>query len=240
MKSGENTAALKLHFFPQSAKRGNAVTNCAATNSTTHVSLAQMLEKAVPEGQEQRISLREIMEGLGTRSYGPLLFFFCLFELLPFISAIPGMYIVTASVVILLSAQLMIGREQPWLPAWLLNVSLSRKPLRDRLQRWSAWTLWLDGMMKPRLEYLVDPPFVQGMAGLCIVFALAFFPLSPIPASEKVLVVPVAFFALALMTRDGVLAIVGFLIAGASIGGMIYFWGDIWRAGMKALEYIGL
>jgi hypothetical protein len=217
-----------------------AATNSAATNSTLRVSLAQMLEQAVPEGKEQKVSLREMMESLGTRSYGPVLFFFCLLELLPFISAIPGMYIVTASVVILLSAQLMVGREQPWLPAWLLNVSLSRKPLRERLQRWSGWTQWLDGMMRPRLEFLVDPPFVQGMAALCIVFALAFFPLSPIPASEKVLVIPVAFFALALMTRDGVLAIVGFLIAATSIAGMIYFWDDIWRAGHKALEWIGL
>lgn len=216
------------------------MTNSAATNHALHDNLAQMLDQAVPDAPQQKVSLREVRESLGARAYGPLLFFFCLLELLPFISAIPGMYIVTASVVILLSAQLMMGREQPWLPAWLLNVSLSRKPLRDRLQRWSGWTEWLDGMMKPRLEFLVDPPFAQVMAALCIVFALAFFPLSPIPASEKVLVIPVAFFALALMTRDGVLAILGFLIATASIGGMIYFWGDIWRAGQKALEWVGL
>lgn len=210
------------------------------TNCASHVNLAQILERAVPERREEKVTLREIMESLGTRSYGPLLFFFCLLELLPFVSAIPGMYIVTASVVILLSAQMLVGREQPWLPAWLLNVSLSREPLRKRLKRWAPWTTWLDGLIKPRLEFLVDPPFVQGIALLCIVFALAFFPLSPIPASEKVLAVPVAFFALALMTRDGALAIAGFVIAIASIGGVIYFWDNIWRAGARAMEMMGL
>lgn len=202
-------------------------------------SLSQILDGAVPDSEDHRISLREIMEGFGLRSYGPALFFFALLELLPFISAIPGMYIVTASVVILLAGQLLVGRPQPWLPGWLLRVSLSRKSLRDRLGRWRPWTTWLEKLVKPRLEFLVDPPFVQGIALLCIVFAVAFFPLAPIPASEKLLAIPVAFFALAIMTRDGVLAILGFVIAAALIGGLIYFWSDLWRAAGKFLEMIG-
>jgi hypothetical protein len=222
------------HIFLPDRTRRNTVTNCAS-----HVSLAQMLQAAVPDGQARKISLREVLESLGTRAYGPLLFFFCLLELLPFISSIPGMYIVTASVVILLSAQLVVGRKHPWLPSWLLRASFSRKHLRERIQKWAPWTLWLDKILKPRLEFLIDPPFAQAIALLCIVFALAFFPLAPIPASEKVLAIPIAFFALALMTRDGVMAVIGFSIAAATVGGIICFWSDIWRAGINALEYIG-
>lgn len=210
------------------------------TNCDSHVSLTKTLCDAVPESSEQRISLKEIVNGLGSRSYGPILFFVCLIELLPFISAIPGMYIVTASVIILLAAQLLIGRKQPWLPDRLLTVSLLRKNLRDRIRRWENWVARLDKMLKPRLEFLVKPPFLQAIALLCIVFAAAFFPLSPIPASEKVLVIPIAFFALALMTKDGILALAGFVFAILTIGGIVYFHREIGLAAMKALEMVGL
>lgn len=205
----------------------------------SHVSLTQTLQDAVPEGNEQRIPLRDIVKSLGTRSYGPILFFVCLIELLPFISAIPGMYIVTASVIILLSAQLMVGREQPWLPDRLLKVSLQRKNLRDQIRRWASWAKWLDGLSKPRLEFFVEAPFVQAIALLCIVFAIAFFPLSPIPASEKILVLPIAIFAFALMTRDGILVIAGFVFAISTISSLIYFHREIGRAVMNTLEIVG-
>jgi hypothetical protein len=203
-------------------------------------SLEQLIEGAIPDGEDSKIQVREILETFGQRSYGPALFFFALLELLPFVSAIPGMYIITASVLIILSGQLLAGRPRPWLPKWLLSFSLSRERMQATLRRWKPWIKWVEKLIRPRLEFLVAPPFLQGIAAICICLALTFFPLAPIPASEKVLAIPVAFFALAITVRDGVLALIGFAITAGSVGLMIYFWSDIWDAGAKALDLIGL
>jgi hypothetical protein len=201
--------------------------------------LGQLLNAAVPQNGDSRIQIREILDSFGNRSYGPALFFFSLIELLPFVSVIPGMYIVTASILIILSAQMLVGRERPWLPSWILNRSLSREKLQAALCRWRHWIAWLEKLIHPRLEFLVAPPFLQVIALTCILLAVSFFPLSPIPASEKVPALPVAFFALAITARDGVFALFGFAITASSIGLLIYFWPTVARAALQVLEIAG-
>lgn len=178
------------------------------------------------------------MESLGSRAYGPGMLFLAAIELLPFVSAIPGLFIVTASGIVLLASQLLLGRETPWLPAWMLNFSFPREKLLkiDRLFR--PWAKWVDGLVKPRFEFLMAPPFLQLIALACIGLAISFFPLSPIPAAEKIPAFPIALFALAISARDGLMALLGFALLTVSLGLLYCFLPNVVEACAQALAIL--
>lgn len=202
--------------------------------------LGNIFQRAVPAHENARIEIREILANFGTAAYGPALFFFSLVELLPFVSAIPGMFIFTSSAMTTLGYQLFIGRPTPWLPNWILNRSFSRVHLREQLKHWNPWMKTMERIVHPRLVFMTSPPFLQVIAFLCMCLALSFFPLAPIPAAEKVPAVPIALFALAITARDGLMAILGFIVCGASIGLLIYFWPTLIAVIMKGLEMMGM
>ncbi len=212
----------------------------AVSKANHSLKLGDLLETAIPARDDAQIEIREILENFGTSAYGPAILFFSLIELLPFISAIPGMFIFTSSAMIVLACQLLMGRPSPWLPNWVLNRRFSRVNLRERHERWKPWTKRMEALVRPRLEFMLAPPFLQCIGVLCIGLALSFFPLAPIPASEKVPAFPIAIFALAITARDGALAILGFILCGTSIGLLIYFWPTLIEVGLKGLEMVGV
>jgi hypothetical protein len=190
-------------------------------------SLGQLLDQVASKADGERVSLGEILNACGNRSYGPALLLIALIELLPVISAIPGLYVITGSLIIMLAAQLLLMRPYPWLPARLLRFSLSRERLQQSVDWARPWARRIDWLVRPRLTFLVRPPMLNVMAAICILLALLFFPLAIIPASEKALAVPIFFFALALTARDGLLALLGLAATGGCVGLLVYLWPSI-------------
>lgn len=192
--------------------------------------MSGLLEQVVEETGGKSVSIEEILTALGTRSYGPVLLFASLIELLPIVGAIPGMYIVTGAIVILLAGQILVLRSHPWLPGRVRRFSFSREKLVHAVRWAGPWAKRIDRLVEPRLTVFVRPPFVQFIALICISMALLFFPLAIIPSSEKVLAAPVFFFGLALTTNDGLLALLGLTITGAMIMLAIIYWPELTHA----------
>jgi hypothetical protein len=211
------------------------------TPSPAHsVKIEYLLGSVVGECTKPKIAIREILTRFGSRAYGPGILLLAAIELLPFVSAIPGLFIVTASGIMLLAVQLLFGRQTPWLPAWFLNFSISRERLVKLDEVARPWAKWLDGLVKPRLEFFVAPPFLQAIAIACVALAISFFPLSPIPAAEKVPAFPIALFALAISARDGLMAILGFVLLAVSLGLLVYFSPSIVDACDQAFRMLGI
>jgi hypothetical protein len=66
-------------------------------------SIEEILERVVKSTGGESISVEEVLQTLGVRSYGPMLLFTSLLELFPLLGAIPGAYIVVALIVILMA-----------------------------------------------------------------------------------------------------------------------------------------
>lgn len=186
--------------------------------------MSRLLDRVLDAAEGESVQIEEIVAALGTRSYGPILAFTSLIELLPVIGAIPGMYIVTGLIVILLAGQLLLLRSEPWLPRRIRNIRLPRQKLMRAVKRSRPWARRIDRIFAARLTVFVRPPFLQLIAAICILMALLFFPLAIIPSSEKVLAAPVFFFGLALTVNDGLLALIGLAISGALITLPILYW----------------
>jgi hypothetical protein len=169
-------------------------------------------------GPSQHLSVKDIIEHLGRRSFGPLLLLAALPTLTP-ISTIPGVATVCAIVILLTTGQMALGYERPWLPDWIMR----RKLKRSHIDRASGWLRpvahYVDKMIRSRLTWLVEPPSLILIATACALLTLVMFPLQLIPFTSGIPSFPVALFGLGIVARDGALAILGFVSTAVVLGG---------------------
>jgi hypothetical protein len=155
-----------------------------------------------------QVATRELLGAIGRRAYGPLLLAIGLFSISP-ATIVPGLTWASAVIVLALALQMMIGAHHPWLPAFALNASVSRRAVRAAALGALPWARRIDALLKPRLGFLADPPFVN-IAGLfCALAALATFPLGLIPAAPLAPGSAVVLIGLGLTARDGLLLLFG-------------------------------
>jgi len=190
-------------------------------------SISQVLDCMVDPSDGKRVTLGDILRRLGTRAYGPGLFLVSSISILPPISVTPGLPMITGLVTLLISAQLLVMRPYLWLPSRLLQVSFSRENLETIVAWAQPWAKRAGVLVRPRLTFLVMPPFLNVIALICLGLAMLTFPLAVLPAGENIPAVAVLLFGIALTARDGLLALIGLAATGTTVGAFICFWPQI-------------
>lgn len=161
------------------------------------------------------ISVATIQEIAGERIAGPLLFFPAMIVVSP-LSLIPTLPTIVATTVILIAAQLIVGRRQIWLPGKLRGVSLSPERTKKALEFIRPAVAWIERFSKARLTFLTDGLGMRIAALICILTALTMPPLELVPGASTSAGAIIATFGLALTTRDGLLLLVALgLVLGA-------------------------
>jgi hypothetical protein len=171
-------------------------------------------------GDPETVTVADIRERLGRRSFGPLLLFAGLVLSTP-LAGIPGLPSAFAVIIMLTAGQMLVGLEGLWLPRFLLRRSISRHHLErfDGVVRYVA--RYVDKIIRPRWFYLTAPPFSTVIAGLCVLLGLIMLPLEYVPLTSSIPAFPVAAFGLALTSRDGLFVIVGLASILAGIGAFL-------------------
>jgi hypothetical protein len=161
------------------------------------------------------ISIGEIIEMVGERSYGPLLLIAGLATLAPIIGDIPGIPTILGLIVFLFSAQLLIGREHFWLPKFLLIRSISSKKLNKGIQWLESPARVIDKLLKPRLRVFVKDTAVYLIAFMCLMIASVMPIMEFVPFSANAAGIALTVFGLALIARDGLLLVLALLLTAA-------------------------
>lgn len=191
-----------------------------AENITTLTELIEKMADVVEE--REQVSVKAVLESIGTRSLGPLLLLTGLITLAPVIGDIPGVPTIMALLVLLIAGQLLFHRKHLWLPQWLLKRSLSSGKMRKMLD-WSRKPAnFVDRYIHARLTYLVDGKGQYLVAMVCIAIALAMPLMEVVPLSANFAGVALAAFGLALIARDGALALIALLVVGLLTAFMVY------------------
>jgi len=164
------------------------------------------------------VTLDEILEAVGRRSFGPLLLLAGLVVLAPLVGDIPTVPTIMALLVLLVAGQLLLRREEFWLPGWLLRRSVERGKIRKAVGWLRRPVRWVDRILRPRLKALTGDAGAVAVAVACIIIALAMPPMEFIPFSANIAGVALAAFGLALVTRDGVVALVAFAFTLGALG----------------------
>ncbi|MDB6452570.1 exopolysaccharide biosynthesis protein [Falsirhodobacter sp. 20TX0035] len=179
-------------------------------------------------GEEQdEVSVHDLRDAMGERSYGPFLAIPALIELSP-IGGIPGVPTMIALIIAIMAAQLAFGRKHLWLPGFLDN----RKVGGDKLKKGMEWidkpAGWIDRLLRPRLQKVAGGGGLRIVAVLCIILCCTVPPLELLPFASSIPMGAIALMGLGLMARDGVVILI------ASILSMASFWFIVEVANGKA------
>ncbi|ODT08427.1 MAG: exopolysaccharide biosynthesis protein exod [Mesorhizobium sp. SCN 65-20] len=158
------------------------------------------------------VSIGDIRDTLGKRSFAPLLVLFAGFNLLPLP---PGASAVLGLPLLIVAAQMAFGGTRAWLPSFVTKRSLSAEQFRKV-------TDWIIPRLI-RLEEVVRPrywPFWRRQGDRVIGFIALILSVSitlPIPLGNWLPAFATALLGLALSERDGILFAVGSVVGAASL-----------------------
>lgn len=182
--------------------------------AATVAGLEELLDRlAATARREGRVSVGEMLATAGQRSFGPLLLVPGLIVLSP-LSGVPGLPTAVAVLILLVAVQLLWRRRHVWLPAWTLRRSVSSDMLQRAVRVLRPLARVVDRLTRPRLRVLADPEglALYPIALLCILIALTMPPLEFVPFANSIAGAALTAFGLALIARDGLLALVAGVI----------------------------
>ena len=181
--------------------------------------VSELLRALAQQPDRERVSVRDLIDALGDRALGALLFLFAFPNVLP---VPPGTSAVLGLPLLFLAAQLMIGRR-PWLPAVVAARSMSHADFAALVRRISPWLKRAERLLRPRLSWLALPPMEYAIGALCLLLAIVLT--LPIPLGNVLPAMAISLLALAVLERDGLWVLAGLAVALVSmlvVSGVIF------------------
>jgi hypothetical protein len=158
------------------------------------------------------ITLGEVLTAVGERSFGALLVILAIPNMVA--GLIPGLSILLGLPLLLVSLQLLVGAERPWLPRRLARLEIQRADLRRILERTRRVLRRLERALRPRLEFLTAS-WAERLIGLgCVALSILVF--LPIPFANLVPATGIMLFGFSMLERDGLMALAAVGIVGLS------------------------
>jgi hypothetical protein len=183
------------------------------------------------EQEAPTVSVNQLMERFGGRAIGALLLVFGLICTLPLP---PGGTTLFGAPLVLLAPQLILGGRVAWLPANLRRRGIATADLRQGLPRVLPWLERVEAVSKPRLAFLFGGVGQRLIGVVCTVLALVL--ILPIPLGNILPAAAVSVLSLALVQRDGLLALAGYALVGASVGVLVLAAGIINRGAHQLIS----
>jgi hypothetical protein len=202
----------------------------APGNKPAHsVSLSSLLLNFARQFEGERVSVRDIKNSLGRRSFGLMLFVLAIPNSLP-ILGIPGVSAVTGFPILLIACQMVLGYEQIWLPKWISRRDFSREGFLKLIEKTMPWLARVERLLKPRWSWLVKGNVERVLAAVCVL--MAFLLILPIPFGNLFPGLSLLLISLGLIERDGVCVASGLMLSVVSV---FYLQGLIW-VGIQTLS----
>jgi len=178
-------------------------------------SLSDILAKLREASEGETVSVRDILEHIGTRSFAPLLLVPALILVSP-ISGIPGTPTIGSIVILLIAGQAVFGRRSLWLPGFVMRRRIKSSRFRKALAAMEKPIAFIDRHSHKRLTLLTMRPFSFVAIGVCLAIAAILPFLELLPMVTSIWAFAISLLALGLMVRDGVIVIAGYAVVAAN------------------------
>ena len=185
--------------------------------------LRTLLQSLCSQTDGESVSVGDLLNAVGRRSYGPVLLLLGFIAISP-LTIIPGASVLMALITLIFAIQMVIGRPYPWIPKKALAFSFPRKHMVAGVAMADKYVVQVDRFLKPRLTFLTQTPLVNLVALACVGAALVTLPLSFVPLGPFIPSLTVLLFGLAITARDGIVLV----LAGASLVGACYVLMRVW------------
>lgn len=192
------------------------------TAASQGLALSELLRQVADDATGERIAVGDLLDALGDRAIGALLFVFAFPNILPMP---PGMSAVLGAPLLFLAAQLTFGMR-PWLPAIISNRSMARNDFHGMVGRVIPWLQRAEKLLRPRFRVLALPPVEYAVGLVCLLLAIVLT--LPIPMGNMLPALSISLFALGLLARDGWAIATGLaaaLVSAVVVSGVV--WGIV-------------
>ena len=171
--------------------------------------LSELLAEHARTVRSERVSLADIADVLGTRSFGAWLLILALPMVLPVPA--PGISVLFGVPLMIISAQLALGGRRAWLPAVILRQSMARKDYVALMVHVQPAVEHFERIVRPRALWLANDWAKIPIGLSCLVLAMIIT--LPIPLGHVAPGTAICLLALGFMERDGVVIGIGFVAA---------------------------
>lgn len=168
------------------------------------------LARLEPASDADAVTLGEMFDRLDERAYGLLLLLLALPCLAP---GLPGAQLF-AAIMLILGLQLLAGRSEPWLPRAILNRSIPTRSISGLIRFARRRLAWIERVSRPRARMFSTGAGERFVALAVIIAALAVM----LPVTNTAPSIAITLLAIGLIQRDGVLCLLGSVIAGLWVG----------------------
>jgi hypothetical protein len=158
------------------------------------------------------VSVASMVDYFGPRAFGAVLFIFAIPNLAPLP---PGSTTVLGAPLLIIAPQLAFGRRRLWIPQALGRLSVDSGVLASVCRRAAPWVARGEGLTTRRLGFMFGVLGDVGIGAVCSLLAAVL--ILPIPLGNMLPALAIATLAFSLVQRDGLLAIVGYALALASL-----------------------
>lgn len=179
-------------------------------------SFSQVLED-IGAKEDPKLYLGELVNAFGERGFGAMMVFFGLINAIA--SPIPGSTTILGAPMVLICLQLVIRRDQLWMPKWALSSSLPRENYRGTIAKVRRPLLFIERISKPRFS-LMSSEAAEVLIGI-VTTLLAIVVMLPIFGGNLFPSLFVALFGFGLMQRDGVMIGAGWV---GTAGFCVFVW----------------
>lgn len=160
---------------------------------------------------EAPVRVGDVVEMVGHRSFPALLLLPALVVTTP-LSSVPGVSMVGGVAIFLIAAQHVFGRKHTWLPGFIAKRDIEPKTMDRFLKAARVISRFADKVLRPRLQIFVRPPFSSALIAAAMVMGLVMPVLEFIPTTSSIVAGAVSLFSLALVSGDGLLALIGLMV----------------------------
>lgn len=169
--------------------------------------LSDVLDRVQDVLHSEEVTIGNLVERLGHHSFAALMLMFSLISASP-ASAVPGITATVGVIVVILVAQMVLGRRALWLPGFILRRHIPSDKLGGAIDWLRRPIRFVEGLTRPRLSFMLHRPWSLLPMLLILLLALAMPLMELIPTSGSLASAVIALFATGLLTRDG-----GFVLA---------------------------
>ena len=193
---------------------GDQVSGDQASGGGEESSLSDVIERLRRTGEQGEVSLNDVLETFEERSLGVFLTVFGLIAAIPIIGEIPGVSILTATVMLLAIARSLWGGGPLRLPERVGARRIEHQRLDRALDMATPWAERVDAVLRERLTWFTTGRAARlTMAIASALLCLTFYPLVLVPFGVKLPAVAVTLLGLAHIARDGLMALAGYALA---------------------------
>jgi len=158
------------------------------------------------------LSVSTLLEVFGDRAFGAVMFVLAAPLVLPMP---PGVSTLLGAPLVFITAQWAIGRRTLWLPKILADRTMSKSDFRSLTSKLAPYLEFIERRLKPRMTYMYGPVADRFIGAMCLLLSLIVF--LPIPFGNMLPSLAIAAFAIGAAERDGVAAIIGWVVSALSL-----------------------